>query len=123
MPSPYLMVYHAGVPIRIIIDTGATTSLIRLSIVTALGLRIYSPSQTVKLADSSTRLDMVGEIRTDFIRGSLKLHCSTLVVKESDVDAQPSLSKITSVLNHINVKFLLVILMLSVIVLMTNTLL
>ena len=71
--SPILSVMHKDKTVHIVLDTGATASLISLAKLTALKLKIVPTQHRAVQVDGISNLKVLGEIHTDFQRGNLKL--------------------------------------------------
>ena len=81
--SPYFDVYHGHHVIRITVDSGATSNMMRQSTAKRLGSKIISSAHSVHQADGSSQLQFVGEIRTSFTRDDKVFLFEGLIV---DVD-------------------------------------
>ena len=81
--SPYIDTFFGHHPARVIIDSGATGNMIRLSAVQRLGAEIGHSSQSAHQADGSSPLKVLGETRLSLTRGS---HSFQFVVENLDVD-------------------------------------
>ena len=84
--SPILSVMHKDKTVHIVLDTGATASLISLAKATILNLKILPTQHRAVQVDGISNLKVLGEIHTDFQRGNLKLQFSALVVNELGTD-------------------------------------
>lgn len=84
--SPYIDTFHKHHHARIILDTGATCNMIRLSAAHRLGAHMTPSSQSAHQADGSSPMKVVGETRLTFNRGANKFHFDGLVVENLDVD-------------------------------------
>ena len=84
--SPYLNVYYKQYPIRLTIDTGDTTNMIRASVAARIGLPVKPASQLARQADGVTPLNVTGEVHCDLTRGSNTFQLNALVVEQLDVD-------------------------------------
>lgn len=84
--SPYLNVFYKHHPLRLTIDCGATTSMIRASCATKLRVPISSATQLASQADGNTPLKVLGEIHVKVSRGSSTYDLDALVVDSLDVD-------------------------------------
>ncbi|KAI8514461.1 hypothetical protein Bbelb_070520 [Branchiostoma belcheri] len=81
--SPHLEVFHGGQPIRILLDSGAESSMIRADEAKRLGLRINpNTSQTPSQADGGQMTGILGECRTTFYRRKSPLRFDALVVTD-----------------------------------------
>jgi hypothetical protein len=84
--SPYLNVYYRQCPVRLTIDTGATTNMVRASLASHIGLPVTKASQMARQADGITPLDVVGETHCQLTRGAKTFRLNALVVEQLDVD-------------------------------------
>ena len=82
-PSPVISMYCNSKVIHITLDCGAEAPCINPAECKRLGLSILPPSQLAKGIDKS-KLQVIGEIRTLFERGPLKLAFEALVIPEID---------------------------------------
>ena len=74
--SPILTVLHLDKTVHIVLDTGATASLISLSKVQQLNLKILPTIHRAVQVDGITDLKVLDEVHTEFKRGNLILHFS-----------------------------------------------
>jgi hypothetical protein len=84
--SPYLQCFYNQHPIRVTLDTGATTNMISHNLTQLIGLPVKPASQMARQADGVTPLDVVGEVHCALTRGNLQFQLDALVVKQLDVD-------------------------------------
>ena len=84
--SPYLSCFYNQYPVRVTLDTGATTNLVSQSFATSIDLPIKPASQFACQADGHTPLDVVGEISCTLHRGDSNFCLDALVVRKLDVD-------------------------------------
>ena len=84
--SPYLNVFYKHHPVRLTIDTGATTNMVKASFARYIHLPITPASQMACQADGVTPLNVVGEVHTSFTRGDSSFQLDALVVEQLDVD-------------------------------------
>lgn len=94
--SPYLKVFYKSNPVKVTIDTGATTNMVLYSFAKMIGLPISPASQSASQADGVTPLNVVGETHSQFTRDEFTFNFNALVVKNLDVDmlaGTPFLSK------------------------------
>ena len=84
--SPYLFMYYDSKTLKVTLDTGAETNMIRHSTAKQLGLPTYRSSQNVHQADGKSPLKVTGETKVKFVRGSLTFTFHALVVEDLDVD-------------------------------------
>ena len=78
--SPILAVAHIKGTVYLVLDTGATTSLMKESKAKAMGLKIQPTSHKAVQVDGQSKLEVVGEVHTSFQRSSKELTFSALVV-------------------------------------------
>ena len=84
--SPYLNVYYNQYPLKLTIDTGATTNMIKSSVARHMGLHIKPASQMARQADGVTPLDVKGEIHCTVTRSKMTFQLDALVVDQLDVN-------------------------------------
>ena len=80
------MAFHDHHQIRVIVDSGAETNMIRESIAYGIGARVTKSSQAVYQADGVSPLDVRGETKVILIRDSHKLVLEALVVRGLECD-------------------------------------
>ena len=85
-PSPILSTFYCHHPLALTLDTGATSSLIRLSVATKLDMKILPTNHTGFQADGKTRLRICGEIHETVTRNDLSFMLQAVVVEELDCD-------------------------------------
>ena len=84
--SPILHTYYDHHTVRLTIDTGATTNMIKASLARAMGISIRKASQVACQADGVTPLNVVGEVHCVLNREGVSLVLDALVVEQLDVD-------------------------------------
>ena len=84
--SPFLIAFYKHSPVKITLDTGAETNMIRHSVASSVGAPISKSNQRAFQADGKTPLKIVGETRLTFSRGKLSFTFEALVVEDLDVD-------------------------------------
>ena len=84
--SPILTVTCKLKTIHIVLDTGATASLISLAKAMELKLKILPTVHRAVQVDGVSNLKVLGEVHTEFSRGTLVLHFSGLVVNGLGTD-------------------------------------
>ena len=84
--SPFLNVYYNHHPVRLTLDTGATTNMIKASVARDINLPIKPASQMARQADGVTPLDVIGEVHCQLNRDHHTFRLDALVVKQLDVD-------------------------------------
>ena len=84
--SPILACSCNETTIYIVLDSGATCSLVSLSKARQLGLTISKTYHKAVQVDGRSPLQVVGEVHTQFYRGSLTLAFSGLVIAEMATD-------------------------------------
>lgn len=84
--SPYLHVFFNHHPLRLTIDTGAETNMIKASLASYIGAKITKSSQLALQADGRTPLSIIGETRLLLSRNGQSLILEALVVVDLDVD-------------------------------------
>ena len=70
----------------VVLDFGATHSLITLQRAQHLGLSIQKTNHTLVQVDGQSTMKVMGEINTTFYRGKIPLKFSALVVAEMPID-------------------------------------
>ena len=78
--SPFLHAFYSHHPLRLTIDTGAETNMMRASLARHIGVKVTKSSQTALQADGRTPLAVVGETRLPLIRHGRPLTLEALVV-------------------------------------------
>ena len=86
IPSQMLLVSFNGTPVRITLDSGATVSYIKASIVTDLQLKVSPNNQLALLADKKTRMASLGEIDCLVSLGDIQLRLRALVMQNLQAD-------------------------------------
>ena len=84
--SPFLNTHYRQYPVRLTLDTGATTNMIKSSFAQAIGIPTNPASQMARQADGVTPLDVTGEVHCQLTRGDQSFTLDALVVKQLDVD-------------------------------------
>ena len=84
--SPYMDVHYRQHPVRLTLDSGATTNMVRASTATLLGFPIVPASQVAHQADGFTPLVVSGEVHIQVQRAQATFKLDALVVKNLDVD-------------------------------------
>ena len=84
--SPYLSCFYNQYPVRVTLDTGATTNLVSQSFATSIDLPIKPASQFARQTDGHTPLDVVGEISCTLHCGDSNFSLDALAVRKLDVD-------------------------------------
>ena len=84
--SPILALSSLSRTVYLVLDTGATASIITLKMAQLLNLQIYRTGHSAVQVDGESRLPVLGEVHTTFTRGSKILHFSGLVVSQLGVD-------------------------------------
>ena len=84
--SPYLSTFYKHHQLKVIIDSGAETSMIRESVAISIGAKITKSSQLAFQADGQSPLEITGETRLTLTRGKHEFTLDALVVKSMDVD-------------------------------------
>ena len=82
-PSPVISMYCNNLVVHLTLDCGAEAPCITPAECKRLGLAISPPSQLAKSVDHS-KLKVIGETRTIFTRGPLKLEFEALVIPHID---------------------------------------
>lgn len=84
--SLYFDVYYQEHHVRLTIDSGATTNMLRASAASNIGLPVSSASQMARQADGITPLNVVREVHVKLTRGQWLFQWDALVVCQLDVD-------------------------------------
>jgi hypothetical protein len=84
--SPYINTFYHHHPLRITIDSGAETNMIRECVAKYIGAIITKSSQIALQADGQSPLQVVGETRLSLTRDQNVFVLEALVVKNLDVD-------------------------------------
>lgn len=84
--SPVLNCYYNKHTVKIVLDSGATTNMVKKSFASSIGLSIKPTSQKAYQADGITPLDVVGEVHCTLSRGDMTLFLDALVVVKLDTD-------------------------------------
>ena len=84
--SPILACSSGKNTVYVILNTGATASLITMKKAKSLNLRIYPTSQKAVQVDGETDLPILGEVHTTLKRGNMSLKFDGLVVSSLGVD-------------------------------------
>ena len=82
--SPYLHAFFNHHPLRLTIDTGAETNMIKASLASYIKAPISKSSQLALQADGRTPLSIVGETRLSLSRDGHTLTLEALVVEDLD---------------------------------------
>ncbi|PFX31306.1 hypothetical protein AWC38_SpisGene3850 [Stylophora pistillata] len=84
--SPSLGAFYMQHPVRLTLDTGAETSMIKASLARKLNLNIVKSNQKALLADGTNPLNVIGEVAITRSRTKMKLTLEALVVEDLDVN-------------------------------------
>ena len=84
--SPILACSCLSRTVYLLLDTGATASIITHKMAQLLNLPIYKTSHRAVQVDGESQLPVLGEVHTSFTRGSSTLYFSGLVVPRLGVD-------------------------------------
>ena len=84
--SPYLNTFYDRFHVKVTLDTGATTNMVKASFAKYIGLPIGPASQMARQADGVTPLQVVGETHCSLSRGQHNFQLDALVVEHLDVD-------------------------------------
>ncbi len=84
--SPILYAHYLTHPVRLTLDTGATTNMITAAFANSINLPTKPATQSARQADGVTPLDVIGETHCTLTRGSHTFQLDALVVKDLDVD-------------------------------------
>ena len=84
--SPFLNAHYHDYPLRLTLDSGATTNMIKASVAQYINLPLIPASQMARKAECVTSLEVIGEVHCKLSRDSLSFTLDALVVRELDVD-------------------------------------
>ena len=84
--SPDFRAFYNRHPLRLTLNSGAETNIIKASLAKYFGVYIMPSSQTALQADGTTPLTVLGETRITVTRNNIELYLEALVVEELDVD-------------------------------------
>ena len=84
--SPHFNAFYRHHPLKLILDTGAETSMIKASVARSIDAPIARTSQQALQADGVTPLVVVGETHLTLSRADKHLTLDALVVEDLDVD-------------------------------------
>ena len=84
--SPHFKAFYKHHPLRLTLDTGAETSMIKSSVARSIGATIVKSSQQALQADGMTPLAVAGETHLILSRADKQLGLDALVVDDLDVD-------------------------------------
>ncbi len=84
--SPFLNTYYNQHPVRLTLDTGTTTNMVKHSFAKLISVPIKHASQMARQADGVTPLDMIREVHCDLTRSGHTFRLDALVVKQLDVE-------------------------------------
>ena len=84
--SPYIDAFYHHHPVRVIVDTGAETNLVKAAWAHYANIPIKKSTQMAFQADGHTPLNVVGETTIHLSRGNLKLKLEALVVESKGED-------------------------------------
>ena len=84
--SPYLNVKYKDHQVKLIIDSGAQSNVMKLSFAKTIGATIYKTSSVATQADGVTDMDIVGEVHITFQLDNIKLYFDGLVTKDLSDD-------------------------------------
>ena len=86
LASPELNCFYGKHPIRLTLDSGATSNMIKDNVATRLRLPIQTATQGAHQADGVTPMNVVGETHINISRGPWRFQLDTLIVRKLDVD-------------------------------------
>ena len=84
--SPILACCANSRTIYVLLDTGATASIITQKMADILNLKVHKTGHRAVQVDGESQLPVLGEVHTTFTRGTTTLHFSGLVVSRLGVD-------------------------------------
>ena len=83
--SPSFYAFYQHHPCKVVLDTGATSSVVSLSFVRSMGIQIQKTQQSARSADKSSLL-IQGEVHFNLYFGQRQLPISALVLEKLDCD-------------------------------------
>ena len=84
--TPYFPAFFDQHSVRITVDTGAETDIIKASFADLLNIKVFKTDQTAYQADGITPMNTIGEIHVKLSRNNQELFLDALVVTDLDVD-------------------------------------
>ncbi len=84
--SPFINMFYKHHNLKITVDSGAETNMIRESCAVCIGAKVTKSSQVANQADGFSPLQIIGETRITVTRDHHELVLEALVVKSLDVD-------------------------------------
>lgn len=84
--SPFVMMHHKHHAVKLTLDSGAETNMIKASTAHMIGAPISASSQIALQADGRSQLKIVGETKLYLHRNSQSFKFDALVVENLDVD-------------------------------------
>ena len=85
-PSPVLDVFYCHYPLHVLCDSGAESSLIKLSVAKRLGLDIKPTVHSANQADGVTKMTTCGEVFFTLTRGDQSFPMEAIVMKDLGCD-------------------------------------
>ena len=84
--SPYLYVKYKDHPVKLTIDSGAQSNVMKLSFARQIGVTIYKTTSGATQADGITDMEVAGEVHIMFQHGNTNLYFDGLVTKDLSDD-------------------------------------
>ena len=84
--SPFFKTFYRHNPLRLTLDSGAETNMIRETVAKSIGAKICKSTQLARQADGLTPLKVLGETHLVLSRGGIDLQLDALVVEDLDVE-------------------------------------
>ena len=84
-PSPFICAFYKHIPCKILIDAGATSSMVSLHFVKRSGIPILSTQQGARQMDKSA-MKIRGEVKFTVLFGDLRLVIEALITDTLDCD-------------------------------------
>ena len=94
--SPHFKAFYRHYPLRVILDTGAETNMIRAHTARYMGINITKTNQSALQADGMTPLTVVGETHITLTRNNIPLTLDALVIEDLDEDVLAGMPFLTS---------------------------
>ena len=85
-PSPFLNVFYNHHPLKVTIDSGAETNMIKTTIANHIGAPITKSTQLALQADGQSSLTVIGETKLEVTRDTHTFFLEALVVDNLDAD-------------------------------------
>lgn len=84
--SPFLFAFFKEKSLKLTLDSGATTNMIKESYARNIGIPILPATQKATQADGVSNLKVIGEVHVNVMRGNKSFKLDALVVQSLDVE-------------------------------------